>query len=97
MTDNQNASPPSEWPALPDPDMIDEILAIIASEAKLDRAVLLPGATMESLGIPSLDMVEILFEVEERFGIYVPMGEELVDTVYLHDLIKVLADQMDAK
>ena len=27
----------------------------------------------------------------------VPIGEELVDTVYLHDLIKVLSDQMGAK
>ena len=97
MTDKQNSLPPAEWPALPEPGMIDQILDIIAHEAKLDRAALVPGATMESLGIPSLDMVEILFEVEERFGIYVPIGEELVDTVYLHDLIKVLADQMWAK
>jgi acyl carrier protein len=97
MTNPIHAAPPTHWPVLPDPAMIDEILGIIANEAKLDRAVLLPGATMESLGIPSLDMVEILFEVEERFGIYIPMGEELVDTVYLHDLIKVLADQMAAK
>ncbi|MBK6802806.1 phosphopantetheine-binding protein [Novosphingobium sp.] len=97
MTDKENRLPPTEWPPLPQPGMIEEILDIIAHEAKLDRAALVPGATMESLGIPSLDMVEILFEVEERFGIYVPMGEEMVDTVYLHDLIRVLADQMEPK
>ncbi len=97
MTDREDRSPPAEWPPLPEPGMIDQILDIIAHGAKLDRAALVPGATMESLGIPSLDMVDILFDVEERFGIYVPIGEELVDTVYLHDLIKVLADQMEAK
>lgn len=97
MTDTASSVPPTEWPALPVPGMIDEILDIISNTAKLDRAVLLPQATMESLSIPSLDMVEILFEVEEKFNIYIPMGEELVDTVYLHDLIKVLAGQMETK
>jgi acyl carrier protein len=97
MTDDTSAPPPSEWPELPAPGMIDEILDIIAHHAKLDRAKLVPGATMESLGIPSLEMVDILFDVEEKFGIYIPLGEELVDTVYLHDLIKMLADQMSAK
>lgn len=97
MTESAVSAPPSEWPVLPRPEMIDEILGIIAHEAKLDPAVLVPGATMESLGIASLDMVEILFEVEEKYSIYIPMGEELADTVYLYDLIKTLADQMGAK
>ncbi len=93
----ETRSPPTQWPDLPEPGMIDAILDVIAQGARLDRALLVPGATMEALAIPSLDMVDILFEVEERFGIYVPIGEELVDTGYLHDLIKVLSDQMGAK
>lgn len=93
----ETRTPPMEWPELPDPGMIDEILDIISNAAKIDRERLVPDEKMEALGIPSLDMVDILFEVEERFGIYVPIGEEMADSVYLHDLIKMLADQVAAK
>jgi acyl carrier protein len=65
---------------------------IIADCAKIDRALLVPSATMESLGIPSLDMVDILFEIEEKFDVYVPMGEEMGNIVYLADFVTMLAD-----
>lgn len=95
MTDMTDPTqPPSAWPQLPEEGMIDRILDIIAHEAHIDRAALVPDATMETLNIASIDMVSILFEVEDKFNIYIPMGDELAQTVYLRDLIKVLADQM---
>ena len=65
---------PSVWPDLPAPYRPEQFLDIIADCAKIDRALLVPSATMESLGIPSLDMVDILFEIEEKFDVYVPMA-----------------------
>jgi acyl carrier protein len=85
--------PPHNWPDGLNPEMIDRLLDIISSKAKVDRASLVPGATMETLNIPSLDMVDILFGVEEEFNIYIPMGDELSHVVYLYDLVKVLSDQ----
>lgn len=96
MTDMTNPTPPTAWPELPEAGMIDRILDIIAHEGHLDRAALVPDATMATLNIASIDMVSILFEVEDKFNIYIPMGDELAQAVYLHDLIKVLADQMQA-
>lgn len=87
-------SPPAGWPPLPKEGMIEEILDIIAHETKVDRAALTPDATLASLNIASIDMVSILFEIEDRFGVYIPMGDELAGTVYLADLVKVMAEQM---
>lgn len=97
MNPNQERTPPVDWPVLPKTEMIDEILDIISNAAKLDKSVLVPDATMESLGIPSLDMVDILFAVEERYDIYIPLGDELTQAVYLYDLIEIMAAQMAAK
>lgn len=98
MTDGADPPPPpTDWPKLPDDGAIDRILDIIAREAGIDRDALVPGATMATLNIASIDMVTILFEIEDKFDVYVPMGDELADTVYLGDLVKVFADQMQRK
>lgn len=47
----------------------DEVLEIIAAEAKLDRAALKPDATLTDLAISSLDVVSVVFELEDRFGV----------------------------
>jgi acyl carrier protein len=93
MGDLGGQTGPREWPAEVEPEMIDRFLDIISEKAKIDRSALVPNATMDSLNIPSLDMVDILFGVEEEFNIYIPMGDELSHVVYLHDLVKVLAEQ----
>jgi|JI6StandDraft_1071083.scaffolds.fasta_scaffold132136_2 acyl carrier protein len=97
MNDHLSATPPTQWPPMPQEGMIERILDIVEKEANIDRALLVPGATMESLQIPSFDMVMILIEIEEAFNAYLPMGEELADTVYLHDLIQVLTAKMQSK
>jgi acyl carrier protein len=47
----------------------DEVLDIIAAEAKLDRAALKPEATLTDLEISSIDVVSVVFELEDRFGL----------------------------
>ena len=47
----------------------NSILDIIADEALVDRAKLTPEATLESLGIASLDIISIVFALEEKFGL----------------------------
>ena len=54
----------------------DEILDIVAKETGIDRARLLPGASIEELGIPSLDMVQTIFELESRFDVEIPVVSE---------------------
>jgi len=53
----------------------DELFDVIAKEALVDRALLTRDAALEDLGIASLDVISVLFEVEERFGIVVEESE----------------------
>jgi len=42
---------------------------LLASELGIDPARLVPGATLEELEIDSLQMIELVFAVEDAFGV----------------------------
>jgi acyl carrier protein len=48
------------------------VIDIIARQNKLDPATLTGTTTFEELGITSLAMLDLLFALEERFGISIP-------------------------
>ena len=50
----------------------DEIIEIIAKQASIDKDQVTPDATMDDLNIESLDLVEIIFAIEEKFDIAIP-------------------------
>lgn len=50
-----------------------QILDIVAKETQLDRSLLSLDASIEALGIASLDMVQTIFEIESRFNVEVPV------------------------
>lgn len=52
----------------------DKVMEILADQALLDREEVTIDATLESLGLDSLALVEIVFSVEEEFGISVPFN-----------------------
>lgn len=52
----------------------DKVIAILAEQAVLDVADVSPDATLESLGIDSLGLVEAIFAIEEAFDISVPFN-----------------------
>lgn len=51
----------------------DEVLAIVAKETGVPRDKLVPEAELATLDIPSLDMVQAIFAIEERFQIDIPV------------------------
>lgn len=54
-----------------DQEILDTVIAIIARHARVPSESLSAGTRIDSLQIGSLDMVQILFDVEESFEIYV--------------------------
>jgi acyl carrier protein len=50
---------------------LERLQNLLAREFDLTAEALLPAATLESLDIDSLRMIEILFGIEEAFGITV--------------------------
>lgn len=52
-----------------------ELLDIFASEAIIDRALLKREATLDELGIASLDIISVMFEIENRYGLVIEEGD----------------------
>jgi acyl carrier protein len=50
---------------------LERLQALLARDFELEAGALEPAATLESLDIDSLRMIEILFSIEEAFGITV--------------------------
>ncbi len=68
MTDTANA-----WPQDP---RVQDILDIVAKETGIGKERLPPDATIASLDIASLDMVQAIFAIESRFDIEIPVLSE---------------------
>jgi acyl carrier protein len=47
----------------------EELIDIIAEEALMDRAKLDPAAKLEDIGLDSVDLVSVIFAIEEKYGI----------------------------
>lgn len=52
----------------------DQVIEIVAEQAVLDPSDVSLDATLESLGIDSLGLVESIFSIEETFDITVPFN-----------------------
>jgi acyl carrier protein len=52
----------------------DKVADIIAETSEIDRETITPEShTIDDLGIDSLDFLDIVFEIDKRFGIKVPV------------------------
>jgi acyl carrier protein len=63
----------------------DDIQALIAQETGLPIERLQPDATLATLDISSIDLVSMLFELEDRYGIEI-QPEELTREMTLRQL-----------
>lgn len=66
---------------------LERLQALLAREFGLEPARLHAGATLESLEIDSLRLIEILFVIEEEFAVSAP-----ADTADLAARVKTLGD-----
>ncbi|MDE2029522.1 MAG: acyl carrier protein [Alphaproteobacteria bacterium] len=53
---------------------IDEILDIVAQKAMIDRGKLTPDMKLTDLDVSSLDMVDVVFALEDKFGVQLPFN-----------------------
>ena len=51
---------------------LERLTGILLQRYKLDPAQLTPDQPLDGLGIDSLGMVEMLFFIEEEFGVHLP-------------------------
>jgi len=55
------------------------VIEIIAQQAMIDAAQITPDAALGDLGLDSLVMVEIVFALEEAFGVTIPFNANATD------------------
>jgi acyl carrier protein len=76
---------------------VARILAIFAKEAAIDRAKLQPDATIEALGIDSLDLTMTVFQLETELDINIPAISERAGAEFstVGDLVQHVIAAMD--
>ena len=80
-----------------DEEIKDKIFDIVAKEARLDRTTLTPDTKLEDLKIESLDMVQILFGIEDTFDVYVPQDDQNFKLSTLKDVVEGVKKLVAAK
>ena len=80
---------------------VPHILDVIARETFIDRSKLLPDATVEELGIASLDLVQTIFAIEAEYNIEIPVagqgaGLEFATVRALLDHVLAVLDKAEA-
>jgi acyl carrier protein len=71
--------------------MYEKLVAYAAKQLEIDAAEITPDSTFESLGIDSLDVVEMVMDLESELGMELEMEDESITT------FGELADFIDSK
>ena len=74
----------------------DELIDIIAEEALMDRAKLDTGAKLEDIGLDSVDLVSVIFAIEEKYGIEIA-EDAFSRTDTLASVMEKIEAMIDAK
>ena len=60
--------------------MYEKLVAYAAKQLDLDPSEITPDATFESLGIDSLDIVEMIMDLESELGVELELEEQKIAT-----------------
>jgi acyl carrier protein len=71
--------------------MYEKLVGYAAKQLDLDASEITPDSTFESLGIDSLDVVEMVMDLESELGIELEMEDQKIAT------FGELADFIDSK
>ena len=60
--------------------MYEKLVAYAAKQLELDAAEITPDSTFESMGIDSLDIVEMIMDLESELGVELDMEDQKITT-----------------
>lgn len=60
--------------------MYEKLVSYASKQLELDPAEITPDSTFESLGIDSLDIVEMIMDLESELGIELEMEDQKIST-----------------
>lgn len=73
-----------------------ELLELVAQEGMLEPSEITPERPLEELDIQSADFVMILMAIEDKYGAYVSVDNELTDVVTVQDLLNLAISKIEA-
>lgn len=71
--------------------MYDKLVEYAAKQLELDASEITPDSTFESLGIDSLDVVEMIMDLESELGVELELEDQKITT------FQELADFIESK
>ena len=71
--------------------MYEKLVKYAAKQLEIDASEIYPDSTFESLGIDSLDIVEMIMDLESELGIELDMEDQKITT------FQELADFVESK
>ena len=71
--------------------MYEKLVNYAAKQLELDASEIKPDSTFESLGLDSLDIVEMIMDLESELGVELDMEDQKITT------FKELADFIESK
>ncbi len=60
--------------------MYEKLVSYASKQLDLDASEITPDSTFESLGIDSLDIVEMIMELEEQLGVELELEDQKITT-----------------
>jgi len=75
----------------------EELLDLVAEEGMIDRTLLLPETAMADLDIASADFIMILMAIEEKYGIYISVDNEIAGLKTVQDLLTAASRKIREK
>jgi acyl carrier protein len=82
-------------------DVANDVIAVITKKKRVDKPTVELSDRLEDLGLESLDAVEMIFDLEEKFDIEIPYNANTnnprteFDTV--GDVVKLIQNLVDKK
>ena len=73
-----------------------ELMEMVAQEGMVDPSEITPDRPLNELDIQSADFVMILMAIEEKYGAYVSVDNELTDVVTVQDLLDLAISKIEA-
>ncbi|GAA6166055.1 acyl carrier protein [Pelagimonas sp. KU-00592-HH] len=76
-------------------DLSQELLELVAREGMVDISDITPQSRLEDLDIQSADFVMILMALEEEYGVYISVDNELTDVETVQDLLDLAQGKIE--
>jgi len=81
-------------------DVTADVIAIIAKKVPQERrGAINPGDKLQDLGIESIDALEMIFDIEEKFGVQVPYNANSATSEFstVTDVVTAVQKLVDEK